>query len=57
MAMYLVSYWESHTKSYEVEANSKEDACEKVMQSVWGGELKSPDYCYDCGAEAKMIGE
>lgn len=57
MAKYLVTYWECYSKGYEVEANSKEEASEIVMNDIWEGRRSSPDNCYDSGCEAEKIGE
>lgn len=57
MAKYLVEYWECYSRGYEVEANSKEEASEIVMNDIWEGRRGGPDNCYDCGSEARLIKE
>lgn len=57
MAKYLVEYWECYSRDYEVEADSKEEASEIVMNDIWEGRRKGPDNCYDSGVNAKLIEE
>lgn len=51
MAKFLVDYYETYSKSYEVEANSKEEAEEIVMESIRNGELDPPENCSDSWCE------
>lgn len=45
MAMYLVDYYETYSKSYEVEAGSKEEAEEIVKEDIFEGRRPVPDEC------------
>ncbi len=47
MAKFLVDYYETYSKSYEVEANSKEEAEEIVREGIRKGELDPPENCTD----------
>ncbi len=47
MAKFLVDYYETYSKFYEVEANSKEEAEEIVRESIRNGELDPPENCSD----------
>ena len=42
MAKFLVDYYETYSKSYEVEANSKEEAEEIVKDDIMKGRRESP---------------
>ena len=55
MAKYLVTYWEAYSAGYEVEANSKEEACEIVVNDIWESRRDAPDNCYDSGCSAEEI--
>lgn len=49
MAKYIVTYSESYSRDYEVEANSKEEAEEIVKEDIAEGRRPAPDNCYDSG--------
>ena len=51
MKKYLVTYSECYSGNYEVEANSKEEAEEKLKEDIANGRENSPEECYDSGAE------
>ena len=42
MAKYLVDYYETYSKSYEIEANSKEEA-EKIARGMFGNDYLIDD--------------
>lgn len=47
MAKYIVTYSESYSRDYEVEADSKEEAEEIVKEDISEGRRPAPDNCYD----------
>lgn len=55
MAKYLVDYYETYTKSYEIEANSKEEAEEEIKYGIQEGELDPPEICSDSWCEVMEI--
>lgn len=57
MKKYLVTYCESYSGSYEVEANSKEEAEEIVKDDIFEGRRNAPENCYDSSCEAELMEE
>lgn len=57
MAMYLVDYYETYSKSYEVEAGSKEEAEEILLEGIREGEYDSPENCINSWCETEIIKE
>lgn len=55
MAKFSVRYYECYEGFYEVEANSKEEAEEKLIGAIKEGRENAPDQCCDSGAEAKEM--
>ena len=55
MKKFDVKYYECYGKHYEVEANSKEEAEEKLIDAIDEDRVNPPDQCYDRGAEATEI--
>ena len=55
MAKYLVDYYETYSKSYEIEADSKEEAEEKVRYEIQEGELDPPEICSDSWCETEEM--
>lgn len=55
MAKYLVDYYETYSKSYEIEANSKEEAEDEVRYGVQEGKLDPPENCSDSWCETEAI--
>ena len=55
MAKYLVDYYETYTKSYEIEADSKEDAEEEVRYGIQEGNLDPPENCSDSWCETEEM--
>ena len=49
MAKYLVNYYETYTNSYEIEADSKEEAEEIVKNDIYEGRREAPNNCYSSG--------
>ena len=45
MAKYIVDYYETYSRSYEVEANSMEEAQEIVKEDIIEGRREEPDTC------------
>ena len=43
MAKYLVNYYETYTNSYEIEADNKEEAEEKLILEIGEGSLNPPE--------------
>lgn len=54
---YEVTYTESYSGTYEVEANSKEEAEEIVKENIWEGKFKAPDDCYESTCKAYVAKE
>jgi hypothetical protein len=52
MKKFKVRYYECYERFYEIEANSKEEAEEKLIEGINDGGENAPDQCYDSGAEA-----
>lgn len=52
---YTIEYHECYKDTYEVEANSPEEAKEKLMEDIWNARKNGPQECYDSGA--KIISE
>lgn len=52
MKKFKVRYYECYERFYEIEANSKEEAEEKLIEGINDGGENGPDQCYDSGAEA-----
>lgn len=57
MAKYIVDYYETYSKSYEVEASSKEEAEEIVKKDIAEGDRPAPDNCTDSWYETEEINE
>ena len=55
MAKYLVDYYETYSKSYEIEADSKEEAEEKVKDGIQEGKLDPPENCSDSWCETEEL--
>ena len=55
MAKYLVDYYETYSKSYEIEASSKEEAEEKVKDGIREGLFDPPENCSDSWCETEEI--
>ena len=55
MAKYLVDYYETYSKSYEIEADSKEEAEEKVRDGIQEGKLDPPINCSNSWCEVEEI--
>ena len=57
MKKYTVRYYECYEGFYEVEANSKEEAEEKLIDDIREGREDGPCQCYDSDAEATEMEE
>ena len=55
MAKYIVDYYETYSKSYEVEANSKEEAEEIVKNDIYEGRRQAPYNCTDSRCETEEL--
>lgn len=55
MAKYLVDYYETYSKSYEIEAESKEEAEEKVKGGIREEKLDPPENCSDSWCETEEL--
>ena len=55
MAKYLVNYYETYSKSYEIEADSKEEAEEKIRYDIQEGKLDPPENCSDSWCETEEL--
>lgn len=54
MKKFKVRYYECYEDFYEVEANSKEEAKEKIIDGIREGKEDAPNQCYDSDAEVIM---
>ena len=57
MAKYLVDYYETYSKSYEIEADSKEEAEEKVIDGIIEGLFDPPINCSNSWCETEEMEE
>lgn len=57
MAKYIVDYYETYSKSYEVEASSKEEAEEIVKKDIAEGDREAPYNRTDSWCETEEIDE
>ena len=55
MAKYLVNYYETYTNSYEIEADSKEEAEEKIRYDIQEGKLDPPEECCNSWCETEEM--
>ena len=55
MAKYIVDYYETYSKSYEVEASSKEEAEEILKEDILEGRRPEPYDCTDSWCEVEKI--
>lgn len=55
MSKYIVDYCETYSASYEVEASSKEEAKEIVMDDIMEGRREAPYNCVDSRFEVKEL--
>ena len=53
MAKYVVNYYETYTNSYEIEADSKEEAEEKLILEIGEGSLDPPGECFNSWCDIK----
>jgi hypothetical protein len=51
MKRYNIIYHETYSDTYEVEAETYEEACETLGEMLANGEEKGPDNCIDSGYE------
>ena len=57
MTKFLVDYYETYSKSYEVEANSKEEAEEIIKEDIAEGRRESPYNCSNSWCETEIMEE
>lgn len=55
MEKYIVDYYETYSKSYEVEANSKEEAEEIIKEDIAEGRRQAPYNCTDSWCEVEEL--
>lgn len=51
MARFAIRYTETYGKTYYVEADTYEDACEKTREAIMHNKVDAPDICIDSGYE------
>lgn len=49
MPKFLVEYYEWYKDSYEVKAENKEAASEKLLDEIYDGKKNGPEECYNSG--------
>lgn len=57
MAKYIVDYYETYSKSYEVEAYNKEEAEEIVKSDIAEGRISFPENCTNSWFETEEMKE
>lgn len=55
MKKYIVDYYETYSKSYEIEASSKEEAEEIVREDIAKGRREAPYNCTDSWCETEEL--
>lgn len=55
MKKYNIRYTETYQRWYEIEANSQEEAEEKLLDVIMNGKEKGPDECCDSKCEVIEI--
>lgn len=55
MTKFLVDYYETYSKSYEVEANNMEEAEEIVKNDIIEGRREEPDNCTESWFEVEEL--
>ena len=53
MKKFSIKYFETYSDTYEVEAETYEEACEKLGEMMCDGEVDGPEQCIDSGYECK----
>ena len=51
MKKYSIRYTETYQRWYDVDANSPEEAEEKLFEAIMNGEERGPDECVDARCE------
>lgn len=51
MKKYSIKYIETYQRWYDVEANSPEEAEEKLFEAIMNGKERGPDECVDARCE------
>ena len=51
MKTYSIRYTETYQRWYDVEANSIEEAKEKLLDAIMNGEERPPEECCDSGCK------
>lgn len=55
MKTFSIKYFETYSDTYEVKAETYEEACKILGEMLMDGKEKAPDYCVDSGYE--LVGE
>ena len=55
MAKYIVDYYETYSRSCEVEASSKEEAEEIVKNDIFEGRREEPNNCINSWCEVEEL--
>lgn len=55
MVKYIVDYYETYSRPYEVEANNMEEAEEIVKEDIIEGRREEPDICTDSWCEVEEL--
>ena len=51
MKKYSIRYTETYQRWYDVEANSQEEAREKLLDAIMNGKERGPEECCDSGCK------
>ena len=51
MKKYRIKYVETYQRCYDVEANSRDEAEQKLLDLIMDGDVDGPDECIDSGCE------
>ena len=57
MAKYLVTILEKYNGKYEVDADTKGEAYQKVLDDIYEGRRHKPDNCYYSGCNVEEMAE
>lgn len=57
MPKFVVTYWETFTDDYEVEAENENEAYEKVWNDIFEGRRDEPEFFLDSGWHVQKVEE
>lgn len=57
MPKFIVTYWETFSDDYEVEAETEDKAYAKVWDDIFNDRREGPNYCVGSGYRVKKVEE